>query len=173
MFWFSRGWIVHSWVAARCLLSIKIKRDAIFPWGTFGMPIVACTKINKCVRAPEKISFQKCNMGIKKCKIWCWFQIRWKSSKKTLAKKLSARKWHKNGVIDFYYCVQKFRYITSFVWILLHFSQWIWTQHWICVLWLSYRNCAKKMCLLLQFLLNLKPNVDETDEKKIYFINVA
>jgi hypothetical protein len=32
----------------------------------------------------------KCNIGIKKGRIWCWFRIRWKSCKNTRAKSINA-----------------------------------------------------------------------------------
>ncbi len=52
-------------------------------------------------------------MGIKKRRIFADLESIEKVAKKHMQKKLSTKKWPKNGVFDFYYCVQKFSaYIT-------------------------------------------------------------
>ncbi len=64
------------------------------------------------------ILWQKCNMGIKKHSILGWFWIVEKVAKKLMWKKLSAKKWQKNEVFDFYDCMHTFSEytVTSFGW---------------------------------------------------------
>jgi hypothetical protein len=68
---------------------------------------------------------KNCKKGCKKCRIWCWFRICWKSCKRLLREKLSAKMWQTKGIFDFYYYVQKFWSITSCRWNVLNFFQWV------------------------------------------------
>jgi hypothetical protein len=94
-----------------------------------------------------------------------------KKLQETHAKMLSTKKLQKNGVIDFYYCVQKFSAYNFFV-IFLDFFQRIRTRHQNFAFYNTHiefwggRGGGSFLHILnWQFLLTLKPKSDETAQK--------
>jgi hypothetical protein len=95
-----------------------------------------------------------------------------KKLQKTHAKMLSTKKLQKNGVIDFYYCVQKFSAYNFFV-IYLDLFQQIQTRHQNFAFYDTHiklwggrgRGGIFLHTLNWQFLLTLQPKSDETAQK--------
>jgi hypothetical protein len=55
-----------------------------------------------CYYDPNNFFVKNINLGIKKCRILCWFQIRWCQLSKVLLKKLKAKttkKWAKTKIL--------------------------------------------------------------------------
>ncbi len=79
--------------------------------------------------------------GYKKRRIWCCFQIRWKSCKKTRAKKLLMEKWQKYDVFLLlqYYWVQKCLAYNFFGVNFCTFSNGFELSIKFCVFWHPYR----------------------------------
>ncbi len=77
---------------------------------------VCLQSLQKILKWPRKMCFQKCNMGIKNAKINADFESVGKVAKRLMRKKLSAKKWTKNRTFDFYYCGKKFS-AYNFFWV--------------------------------------------------------
>jgi hypothetical protein len=92
------------------------------------------------------------------------------SLQKVTRKKLLAKKLQKNGVFDFYYCRKSFRRMPSLGWTLLHCFLRIQTQLPNFAFYDTLIDVLQ-FFLYYNFLLNFKPNADETAEitKNVFY----
>ncbi len=100
-----------------------------------------------------------------------------KKLQNTQAKKLSTKKWEKNGVFDFYYCVRNFS-VSNFLGVnFLTFFQRIRTQHRILRFRIPISNFCKTKFIFLKVALfancKVKRGRNKAKNIKSYVINVS
>ncbi len=133
--------------------------------------------LQKVLIWPKKIFPNIFNMGIKKCRIWCWFRTVEKVSRKFTQRKLEG--WEllypvlKDEKVHNFYTFMLITFLYEFFYT---FFKGFEISIQFCVFWYPYQNVLNKMFVgsYYHFLPTLNPNTHKTAQKtKTFFFQTG